>query len=397
MSRRILEEELRKRSVFRDPSVLFPDYIPPVLVHRDDEFRWLAQVFRPLLASLTSQRALIVGDIGVGKTVLAYKFGTELKELAREKKIQLDYLHLNCRKDKTVFAICAKLVQHYNPRWPYHGLGPEKLLDMVVTHLQVHDKYLLLTLDEIDYFVNLNGPDLLFFLSRAAEEKGLKNRISILGIAHDRRFLDKLDSPTRSTFMHNMLVLEGYGAQELMDIMEQRIELAFRPGAVDPETVELIADIAARWGNARLALELLWRAGLVADNYGSETVLPEHAREAKSEVYPEIRRDVLADLQLHEKLALLAVVRRLKSSGQAYVFTGEVKNTYRIVCEEYGEKPRGVTQFWSYLQRLRALGLVMLKPSGPGHRGQSTRIAIPDVPLSWLEKEVAKSLKRRAS
>jgi cell division control protein 6 len=397
MSRRILEEELRKRSVFRDPGALFPDYIPPVLLHRNEELRWLANVFRPIISSGASQRALIVGNIGVGKTVLAYKFGTEFQEIARGRNVQLDYLHLNCRKDRTVFAVYAKLVHHYNPRWPHHGLGPEKLFDMVITYLEAHDRYLLLALDEVDYFVKLNGPDLLFTLTRAAEEKGMKNRISLIGIAHDKRFLDRLDPPTRSTLMHNMLVLRGYTSDELVDILKQRVELAFHPGTVDPEAVQLIADIAARWGNARLALELLWRAGLVADGQGANTVLPEHAREAKSEVYPEIRRDVLRDLQPHEKLTLLATVRRLRSTGQAYVLTGEVRDTYRVVCEEYGEKPRGTTQFWTYLQKLQTLGLVHLKPSGPGHRGQSTRISIPDVPLSWLEKELLQVIKRKGS
>lgn len=397
MSRRILEEEIRKHSVFRDPAPLFPDYIPPSLVHRDDEFRWLAKVFRSLLVSRTSQRALVVGEIGVGKTVLAYKFGMELEGLAREEKIQLDYLHLNCRKDKSVYAVYAKLVQHYNPRWPYHGLGPEKLLDMVLSYLEAHDRYLLLALDELDYFVSLNGPDLLYALTRSAEEKGMKNRISLVGIARDKRFLDRLDAPTRSTFMHNVLELHGYTAQQLVDIMNQRIDEAFRPGVVEPGTVELIADIAARWGNARLALELLWRAGLLADGEGSPYVTPEHAREAKSEVFPEIRRDVISELSLHEKLTLLAVARRLKSTGQAHALTGEVNDTYRVVCEEYGEKPRGTTKFWDYLQRLRTRGLLSLRISSRGHRGRSTQISVPDAPVSWLEKEIISSLKKPGS
>jgi len=397
MSKRILEEELKRRTVFRDSGVLFPDYIPPSLVHREDEFRWLAKVFRQFLISKASQRALIVGEIGVGKTVLAYKFGTDLESLAKEKKMQLDYIHVNCRKDKTKHLICAKLVQHYNPRWPFHGLSPEKLLDMVFTHLEAHDKYLLLTLDEIDYFVHLNGPDMIYALTRSVEERGTRSRISLLGIARDKRFLDKLDPPTRSTFMHNILSLPGYTASQLVDIMNQRVEQAFKPGVVDPETVELIADIAARWGNARLALEILWRAGLLADSMGSEVVLPEHAREAKSEVYPEFRRDILDNLKLHELLILLAVARRLKVSGQAYALTGELKDSYAVVCEEYGEKPKGTTQVWEYLKKLHSLGSVDLKPSGPGHRGKSTRVSIPDVPVTWLEKEILAAIKRSHS
>jgi cell division control protein 6 len=395
LSRRILEEELRRETVFRDAGKLLPDYVPPTLVHRNKEFRWLSQVFRPLVESRASQRVLITGSVGVGKTVLALKFGSEFGAAARERKVGLDYLHINCRKDKTVYSVYVKLLQYYNPRWPYHGLGPEKLLKDVVAHLNSHDKYLLLTLDEIDYFVQLNGPDILYSLTRVAEEVGGINRISLIAIAKDQAFLQRLDAATQSTFMHNVLVLSKYTARQLADIMGQRIEEAFKPGAVDPETTELIADIAARWGNARLALEILWRAGMVADREGSDAVLPEHAREAKAEVHPEIKKEILQELQLQEKLLLLALARRLKISKRAYAMTGEVEKSYRIVCEEYGERFRKHTQLWEYLKRLEGLGLVDLQPSGPGQRGTSTRASVPDVPVVWLEKELERVIKRK--
>jgi cell division control protein 6 len=393
LSRRILEEELRRETVFRDAGKLLPDYVPPILVHRDKEFRWLSQVFRPLVENRASQRALIMGSVGVGKTVLALKFGSELGAVARGRRMELDYLHINCRKDKTLYSIYVKLLQHYNPRWPYHGLGPEKLLKDVMTHLNSHDKYLLLTLDEIDYFIQLNGPDVLYALTRMEEEVGGKNRISLITIARDQAFLYRLDAATQSTFMHNVLKLPKYTARQLADIMEQRVGEAFKPGAVDPETTELIADISARWGDARLALELLWRAGMVADREGSDVVLPEHAREAKAEVHPEIKKEVLRNLRLQEKLLLLAVARRLKISERAYALTGEAEKSYRVVCEEYGERYRKHTQLWEYFKRLESSGLVELRPSGPGHRGTSMRVSIPDVPVAWLEKELEKVLK----
>jgi cell division control protein 6 len=393
MSRRILEDEMRRETVFKDASKLLPDYVPSTLIHRNDEFRWLVQVFRPLIENKASQRALVTGDVGVGKTVLALKFGSELVAASKARKMGFDYFHVNCRKDKTVYAVYAKLVQHYNPRWPYHGLGPEKLLDMIVTHLEAHDQYLLLTLDEVDYFVQLNGPDIIYSLTRTAEEAGKRNRISLVAIAKDQGFLHRLDEATQSTFMHNILTLSKYNSKQLADVMEQRAKEAFKAGVVDPETIELIADTAARWGDARLALELFWRAGTIADRSRADEVLPEHAREAKVEVHPEIKREVLRDLQLHEKLLLLALARKLKVSKRAYAITGEVEGSYRVVCEEHDEKPRAHTQLWEYFKRLENLGLVDVQLSGPGQRGKSNRASIPDVPVAWLEKELLNAIK----
>ena len=389
----IFEEELSRESVFRDASKLLPDYVPRVLVHRDDEFRYLTRVFKPVIEDRASQRVLITGNVGVGKTALARRFGEELEPATKGRGLNLSYLHVNCRKDKTPYAVLMKLVQHYNPRWPARGLGPEKLLEMVVTYLNKHDAYLTLTLDELDYFVQLNGPDLLYLLTRAGEELGAPNRISIIAITRDKGFLRSLDAATQSTFMHNVLPLDRYTAPQLADILNQRIREAFKAGTVDEDTAALIADIAARWGDARLALELLWRAGMTADGEGADIVMPEHARKAKAEVYPEVKREVIRDLQLHEKLFLLAVARKLKLSKRAYALTGEVERSYRVACEEHGEKPRKHTQLWEYLKRMEGLGLVDLQPSGERHRGKSQRVSVPDIPVATLERELERLLK----
>jgi cell division control protein 6 len=121
--------------------------------------------------------------------------------------------------------------------------------------------------------------------------------------------------------------------------------------------------------------------------------LPEHARRAKAEVHPEVRKEVLKELQPHEQLLLLAIARRLKTSKRAYALTGEVKRSYRIVCEEYDEKPRGHTQLWEYLKRMEGLGLVELQISRKLHRGRTQRISVPDVPVAMLEEELERLLK----
>jgi cell division control protein 6 len=196
--------------------------------------------------------------------------------------------------------------------------------------------------------------------------------------------------------MHNVLTLDCYTAHQLEDILDYRIREAFKENTIAEEIVSLIADIAARWGDARFALELLWRAGVIADNKGSNFVTPEYVRIAKAEIYPEIKKEVLHDLQLHEKLLLLAIAQKLKHSNRAYLLTGEAEQSYRLVCEEYGEYPRKHTQLWEYLERMEGIGLIDLRPSGKEHRGRSTRISIPDIPVTILGSELKRSLKAKA-
>ncbi len=397
MFREIFEEELARKTVFKDPGKLLPDYVPKALVHRDEEFRQLTRVFRPAIESRVGQRVLITGSVGVGKTVLAMKFGEELAAAAKKRDMRLDFIHINCRKQRSPHMIMQELANRYL-KLPPRGFSPEELLKESTRWLEKHDAYLALALDELDFFIQQNGPDLLYSLTRSGEELGALGRISLLAIARDQSFLRSLDAATQSTFMHNVVQLDRYSAEQLADIMNARVKEAFKVGVVEDDTVSLIADIAARWGDARLALELLWRAGMLADNEGTSAVTPEHARKAKAEVHPEVRKEALGELQLHEQLALLALARRLRISERAYALTGELETAYRVVCEEYGEKPRSHTQLWGYLKRAEELGVVDLRFTGKGRRGLSQKISIsvPDVPVAVLEGELERLLKARS-
>ncbi len=391
----ILEEEMVRESVFKDQSKLSPDYVPKELVHRDEEFRKLSRLFRAVLENRASQRILVTGSVGVGKTALTLKFGQQLEPAAKKRNFRLDYIHINCRKQKTPYTVLRQMIDHYNPRLPPRGFSPEELLGMVIDWLDKHDAYLTLTLDELGFFIQQNGPDLLYSLTRVAEESGAPNRLSIIAISRDQNFLRLLDPATQSTFMHNLVELDKYNARQLADILTQRIREAFKADKVEEDAVSLIADIAARWGDARFALELLLHAGMFADEKKAKKVTPEYARQAKAEVHPEVRKEVLAELQLHERLLLLALARRLKITERAYALTGEVEEAYEVVCEEHGEEPRKHTQLWGYLKHMDGLGLVDTRPSGRPHRGRSKRISVPDVPVSMLEKELEKLLKRK--
>lgn len=389
----IFDEELAKKSVFEDQSKLFPDYVPEELVHREEEFRELIQFFKPLLEDKASQRVLINGPVGVGKTALTLKFGQELQEAAKKRDIDLTYTHVNCRKQGTPQMVIRKVAESFPMSVPRRGFAPQELMGQAIDYLEKKDSYLAVALDELDYFVRQNGPDLLYSLTRAAEESEAPNRLSIIATSHSPDFLDTVDEATRSTFMHNLVELDKYSSSQLRDILNQRVELAFKPGTVGDETIELISDISARRGDARFAFEILWHAGKFASQGEVEEVLPNHARKAKAEVHPGVRRDVLADLKKHELLTLLAIGRKLKISNSAYVLTGEVEEAYQVVCEEFGEEPRGHTSFWKYINNLDSLGIVDTQESVEGHRGKSKKISVSDAPPEMMEEAIAKILK----
>ena len=78
--------------------------------------------------------------------------------------------------------------------------------------------------------------------------------------------------------LYYTLITRLYNASELTDILDERIKMAFEDRAVMPETLQLICEIATERGDARDAIELLWRAGKQADSVGSSVILPDYAR-----------------------------------------------------------------------------------------------------------------------
>ena len=145
-------------------------------------------------------------------------------------------------------------------------------------------------------------------------------------------------------------------------------------------------------GDARYAIELLWRAGKYADTQEVREVQPEHVRKAASSIYPTVRKDTIPTLNLHQKLFLLGIARRFKQSDMAHLSMGEAENAYAIICEEYNAEKRGHTQLWKYVKELSASGVIEIKVSGVGQRGKTTRISLPRVPASDLEQELSKAL-----
>ena len=393
MAHDYIEDELSRRSVFKSEQFLSIDYVPESLPHRQSELRILAQNFKMLIASpgRTSHKFLIQGPVGTGKTAVAKRFSEQMVQAAERRNIRLHSIHINCRVNKTSYLIFLRALREFKPEFPRRGHSPEELLQMLVEILEEEDRYLLLILDELDYFIKQRGSDILYELTRLTDDQlNARQRVSIIGIGREIP-LDRsvLDSSTLSTLQRNILYFSKYNQTALYDILRNRVDMAFEKGAVMDETLQVIADIASEPGDARYAIELLWRAGKQADREQANIVIPDYARQAKADTHPELRKEVFSTLSFQHRLLLLAAARQLKETRGAYVTMGEVEEMYQSVCEEYNDEPRAHTQIWEWIQDLTAHGIIDTKRSGSGQRGQTTLIGLSDIPAEMLEHFIA--------
>jgi cell division control protein 6 len=379
-------------SVFKDLSKLSFEYLPKRLVHRQKQMKRLSTLFGPAIESNVTQNAFLFGSVGTGKTHLSKRFCMDFQKYANSKGKNLEYVIVNCRQRNTDAAVLLRILTHFDERFPDRGFSITEMLQILRKHIQKRKAHLLVVLDEADVLLKKSGSDLIYSLSRFDEESmGQKSSVSMILISQ-RNVLDIMDAPSLSTFKRtNVIEFGKYGADELTDILGERVDLAFHPGAVESPSVSLIADIASEWGDARYAIELLEKAGMLADEDGSREVIPENVRAAKAETYSTITESKIAELEQHKKLVLLGIARRMKR--EAYITTGEAEDGYAIACEEFGERKRGHTQFWKYLKELDALGLIDARVSREGVVGKTTMISLPEIPAKVLEERLEGGLR----
>ncbi|MDH5791719.1 MAG: AAA family ATPase, partial [Candidatus Bathyarchaeota archaeon] len=112
------------KSVFVDEGALDLNYIPVKLPHRDAELRFLTGLFRFVVDTPyeMTQRAVIVGGVGTGKTVLAQRFGQNLVEEARRRRVRARYIHVNCRESRgSLFMALNRAIRTLRPQFPDRG------------------------------------------------------------------------------------------------------------------------------------------------------------------------------------------------------------------------------------------------------------------------------------
>lgn len=389
----IIEDELLTSSVIKDINVLDFDYVPDELPHRENQLRMLAQLFKPLLSGV-AQNVVIKGPVGTGKTVIAKKFCSSLIKTARKQGIIIEYVHINCRKRSTDAMVLLGILNHFDPRFPDRGFSVQEMLQVLRKQLQRRETQLIVVLDEADALLRKSGSDLIYDITRFSDDSSTEKLPVSLILISQKDVFTMIDTSSLSTFKRsNLISLGKYSRDELYDIVKQRVNLAFYNGVVDEGCIDLIADIASEWGDARFAIELLWKAGVAADQHHEQQVTPEHVRAVKAETYSIVTESKLRSLNRHQLLTLHSIAKRLQLDGTAYVNTGDAERMYMITCEEYDEKPRGHTMFWTYLKDIENAGFINIKKSGKGHLGTTQLISLPDIPARVVCDKVEEILR----
>ena len=341
-------------------------------------------------ASKASQNVMLSGPVGVGKTMIAKKLGESLQKKAALYGNLVKTLHVNCRIDRTLQAVMVRALASLGQDYPSRGYSFEELLSVLVEELRSNHTHLVIAFDEVDSLIT-SDPSALYTITRLRETTQGSQVFSSLLISKTLDYLKTVDLSTLSSVQWNEVSLEPYSAAQLLDIIASRSE-AFTDGALGENSMQLAADIASLYGDARYALDLVYRAGKLADISGFPRILPEYVRSAKASLPPQFRKEELSYLTRHQKLILMAISTLLKKEDSTYVTIGEAEKSYSALCESIGVGPNHHTQVWNDVNELSRKGIIETQLSGRGMRGRTTLIGLSLVSAKELIRELERGM-----
>ena len=381
-----------RRSVFKDPNKLSLSYIPQKIPHRETKLQQLKDYFIGVLrGNINYEHVFIIGNSGTGKTLIARHLEKYVKKESGGKVIPI---YVNSRLERSPGNIIRKMINSVSINTVSRGYSLEEIYGGFLKHLVDRDVKALLILDDADHLFD-NYKDFIYKLSRAEEAfPEFISRLSILFIVHNNDVFNKLDPWTSAGLHKNLIYFEDYSYNELLDILLVRSQEAFYEEAMLFETLQVAADTATAYNfNARYAIELLYKAGLIADRRREKVVKPEHVRLARNETPPSFSLEELSGLQLHEKILLYSIAELLSTTGRSFVTTGEVEKRYRENALYFHVKPVGHTWLWKMINVLSTFGLISKRRSGVGQRGRTTNIGLPSFPANLLIKNLLEMIR----
>jgi len=205
---------------------------------------------------------------------------------------------------------------------PSTGLSISEVFNRILYIIEKNKLNTVFVIDEIDHLAKLvdkTGKDVLYSITRANLK--LKNgSLSLIGISNDVRFKDELDPRVISTLSEEELVFPGYETNEIKEILEDRVPLAFEENSVSSGALNLCASMACReHGDARRAIKLLDVAAKTAELKQDSTITDEHIRLASQRIEVDKESQQLSAFSLHEKLLVIPIMKSPNiSTGDVY-------------------------------------------------------------------------------
>ena len=378
------ENYLKQEPLFLDKKVLQSNYYPENILHREEQIQKVAAIMAPALRGEKPSNMFIYGKTGSGKTLTIKHVCENMMEIAKKNSLKVNIFYLNCklkRVSDTEYRLIAELARALNTEIPATGLPTDEVYKMFINTLEKQNILMIIVLDEIDQLVSKSGDQILYSLTRINSE--LKNsQISIVGISNDLMFTNYLDPRVKSSLSEEELVFPPYNAIQLQGILKERANKAFRTSAIDEGVLGKCAAYAAReHGDARRALELLRVAGELAERNGFSKITLDSLDEAEEKIEKDRVHEIITSQPKQSQVALLAIFETVKAAGTRPIFTGDIYELYKDLCNRTKIRPLTQRRISDLIAELDMLGIINAKVISKGRYGRTRQIGL-GIPMS---------------
>lgn len=239
---------------------------PQSPVNREAEIQAIRDAVRPLTKRKTPTNILLHGPAGSGKTTCVKHVFNAL-----EAETGVKTAHINCWQYSTRPALLTELLIQLGYPAPRKGKPVDERLGKLREWLD-KNRSVAVALDEFDQLEDKG--EIVYDLHMLSQQTANKLGLVLISNVHPEEFI--LDERSWSRLNCRTVEFDPYTAEELRTILKARVEQAFRPGAVHPDVLELIAeDVAETGGDCRDAFERLLQAGRRAMQEGAREVTPQ--------------------------------------------------------------------------------------------------------------------------
>lgn len=396
MSIELIANSLRARTIFKDETVLDVNYVPKNIQFRDSEIRFISSIFSGLLQKpfQFSANLLILGDVGIGKTVTTKFFGSALSEMGCNYGIDIRVVYINCRIQFTSYNICQTILSELLGNFPKRGYSTADLFRFIQKILSDREVYLFLILDEIHILIRKN-PEVLYLLTRFTEASNSSRRfISVVGITRDLIEFDKLEKSIASTFQKTVLYFKKYTPDQILKILHDRAQLAFKKGTISEDQILMVSRLVESSSDIRFALNLLWKAGKIAEMEESPKIKDSFIRKANDDVFEGFDEEKLSSLNRNQQIILLSVIKAIETMKKGQVSFKSIIPFYESLCQEFQYPVLSHSQFSEYIADLEIYGFLNKSIKNNGIRGRKALVGIDNIPLALLKSKISAFLSR---
>ncbi len=386
------KDYLKGPKIFKNRSALEPSFIPQELPHRDKEIQKVAEITACALMGDAPPSLLCYGMTGTGKTATIRYISQKLAQQTIDYKPW--WIYINCNVVSTPYRILAHIYNTISgrERLPPTGLPKDIIFKKLLGLLDqtVGNSICFLVLDEIDKLIENKkiGNEILYDLTNLNEDLDIC-RTSLIGISNDLKFRDNLDPRVLSRLGEEPpIIFHPYNATQLGDILKDRADITFYEGVLDGGVINLCAALAAKEdGDARKALQLLRKAGELAQRAQNKIITAKHVDEAQNELEKDHIVEYIIGMPFQAQLILASIYLLSKyPESPDIIISGDIYEVYAELCSII-PAIRKLTErrISDYINELSLSGIISATIRSMGYHGR-TKIIKLEIDMGLLEE-----------